>query len=117
MLKLVESTEIDKKSALLALETLAKFDKNILKNKVKNLDQHLLTLLKDSSKELSLKSTAIEMILKTSPSVGNVREILKILKETANNELTAIVLQKWLDLSEADPYLNSLFRYSYYLHS
>ena len=65
---MVESTEIDKKSALLALETLGQFDRHVLRSKVKDLDHHLLTLLMDPGKDFSLKSSVIEMLLKTSPT-------------------------------------------------
>ena len=43
----------------------------------------------------------------TSPSLNNVREIASILKSEESKELTAIVLQKWSNLSEG----NSKLRY------
>ena len=67
LIKLIESRETDSKSSLLAVEILSQFDFEILKTKIRNLDQHLLTLLKDPAKELSLKSEIIEMILKFYP--------------------------------------------------
>ena len=109
LLKMVESKETNQKTALLALETLAKHDPNMLNQKIKNLDQHLLSLAKDPSKEMSVKSVAMELILVATPSVKNLREIVKILKTEKNKELIAIVLQKWSDLAENKPNLKDLW--------
>ena len=59
LLKMVESAETNQKTALLALEVLSKYEPELLQTKIKNFDQHLLTLAKDPSKEMSLKSVAI----------------------------------------------------------
>ena len=56
---MVESAETNQKTALLALEVLSKYEPELLQTKIKNFDQHLLTLAKDPSKEMSLKSVAI----------------------------------------------------------
>lgn len=110
LLKLAESKETDRKTALLALEILSKFDPNVLNVKVRGLDQHLFTLLKDPDRELSLKSVAIELILLTSPSTGNVKEILSLLRSENNKELTAVALQKWTDLAQRNPHLIGQWR-------
>ena len=116
LIKLIESRETDSKSALLAVEILSQFDFEILKTKIRNLDQHLLTLLKDPEKELSLKSEIIEMILKFYPnSMENVKEIFQMVKNSANKELMALSVQKWMDLAENIPTLRDLFRYTYLL--
>lgn len=109
LLKMAESVDTNQKTALLSLEILSKFDPKLLEIKIKNLDQHLLTLAKDPSRELSLKSVAIELILLTSPSINNLREIARILKKEKSKELTAIVLQKWTSLAEENPNLGGLF--------
>ena len=109
LLKMVESVETNQKTALLALEVLSRHEPKLLQTKIKNLDQHLLSLAKDPSKEMSLKSVAIELILLTSPSVNNVREIANILKSEKNKELIAIVLQKWTYLSADNSKLRHLF--------
>lgn len=111
LMQLIESQGLDKKSALLGLEILAKFDSQVIKSKVKHLDQHLLTLIMDPSKDLSLKSIAIEMMMINYPLEHHLRDIIKVLKESQNKELTAIVLQKWAELAAGDPYLLELFRY------
>ena len=110
LFKLVESPEMDKKSAVIALETLKSFDSNILKNKIKHLDQRLLTIAKDPSKSLSLKSTAIELLLVNFPLSQNIEEVLKILKSEKNKELTSIVLQIWITLAETNTELKVLLR-------
>ena len=116
LIKLIESRETDSKSALLAVEILSQFEFEILKTKIRNLDQHLLTLLKDPEKELSLKSEIIEMILKFYPnSMENVKEIFQMVKNSANKELMALSVQKWMDLAENIPTLRDLFRYTYLL--
>ena len=111
LIKLIESRETDSKSALLAIEILSsQFDFEILKTKIKNLDQHLLTLLKDPEKELSLKSEIIEMMLKFYPTMENVKEIFQMVKNSANKELIALSVQKWMDLAENIPTVRDLFR-------
>ena len=108
---MIESRETDSKSALLAVEILSQFEFEILKTKIRNLDQHLLTLLKDPEKELSLKSEIIEMILKFYPnSMENVKEIFQMVKNSANKELIALSVQKWMDLAENIPTVRDLFR-------
>ena len=69
-----------------------------------------LTLAKDPTKELSLKSVAIELILLTSPSLNNLEEIAGILTNEKSKELTAIVLQKLANQAQEKPYL----RYGHY---
>ena len=64
-----------------------------------------MTLAKDPTKELSLKSVAIELILLTSPSLNNLEEIAGILTNEKSKELTAIVLQKLANLAQEKPYL------------
>ena len=108
-MKLIESQDIDSKSAVLAMDILAKFEGKILRHKIQNLDQHLLTLIKDPSKELSIKSAAFELILTLYPMERNVQEILNVLKKLQNNELNAVVLQKWMTLFE-NPTVRDLFR-------
>ena len=109
LMKLIESQDIDSKSAVLAMDILAKFEGKILRHKIQNLDQHLLTLIKDPSKELSIKSAAFELILTLYPMERNVQEILNVLKKLQNNELNAVVLQKWMTLFE-NPTVRDLFR-------
>ena len=109
LMKLIESQDIDSKSTVLAMDILAKFEGKILRHKIQNLDQHLLTLIKDPSKELSIKSAAFELILTLYPMEENVQEILNVLKKLQNNELKAVVLQKWMTLFE-NPTVRDLFR-------
>ena len=109
LMKLIESQDIDSKSAVLAMDILAKFEGKILRHKIQNLDQHLLTLIKDPSKELSIKSAAFELILTLYPMERNVQEMLNVLKKLQNNELNAVVLQKWMTLIE-NPTVRDLFR-------
>ena len=109
LMKLIESQDIDSKSAVLAMDILSKFEGKILKQKIQNLDQHLLTLIHDPSKELGIKSAAFELTLTLYPMEKNVKEILNVLKNLQNNELKAVVLQKWMTLFE-NPTVRDLFK-------
>ena len=109
LLKLVESN-LDQKSAVIALETLKVFQPKILRDKVKHLDQHLLTIAQDPTKSLSLKSTSLELLLSTYQNEVIVEEICKILRQENDKELTSITLQKWLTLSGEYPDVNVLLR-------
>ena len=111
LLKIVEAKDTHYKSARLSLEALSKFESEVLRIKIKNLDQHLLTLLKNPETEMSLKSLAFEMLLKNSPKQENIKEVLKTLKFEKNRELIAILLQKWTDMAD-DPYIKSLLKIS-----
>jgi hypothetical protein len=109
LMSLVEAKATDKKSALVALEVLSGWNPETLRVKIKQFDQHLLTLLKDPERDLSIKSTAIEMLLNSFPTSTNLQEILNILKTSQNKELKAIVLQRWSELS-TEPQLAKIFR-------
>ena len=93
------------------MDIIAQFDPRIVKNKIQKFDQHLLSLITDPKKELSLKSAAMEMILKLYPSKENAKIIAQILKWSNDRELKAVALQKWINLSEKNPTIRDLFRY------
>ena len=109
LLKLVESN-IDQKSAVIALETLKTFDPRLLKSKIKDLDQHLVTIAQDPSKGLSLKSTSLELMLSTNPKETTAQELCRILRQENDKELTSITLQKWFTLAREQPDINVLLR-------
>lgn len=107
LLSLAESRDTDHKTALLAIEVIAQHDGRSIAKKVKNVDQHLITLAKDQDLDMSLRSSSMELLLHLSPTTATAKDILAVLNEERNKEMTALLLQKWVDLAER----NQIYRH------
>ncbi len=116
LLGLAETSEIDKKSALLAMEILLAWNPATFKNQIPMFDQHLFTLIRDETKDVSVRSMAIEILLRAYPDPGSLEFVLDALTAAKNKEMTAFLLHRLQELCQ-DQKFADIVRYNLNIRS